>query len=65
MATTIQVSEATKQTLVWLKKKENFSNYDQVIQKLLSKETKIPKTMFGIEKNLTWRKEDRLKLNES
>ncbi|MAF35294.1 hypothetical protein CMO91_05605 [Candidatus Woesearchaeota archaeon] len=47
MATTIQVSETTRQQLEILKNKERSDSFDKVIEKLLDKQLKIPKTMLG------------------
>ncbi len=65
MTTTIQVSKATKQLLDILKKKEQATSYDLVIQKLAKARTGISKSMFGAAKGLKWKREDRLDFDES
>ena len=66
MATTIQISERTKQTLDLLKDNEKIRTNDDVIQLLLSTKTKIPDSMFGAlkGKKMKWTKEDRFDFNE-
>ena len=64
MATTIQVSDGTKQILEKLKEEQQANNYDQVIQKLLLKKTKIPASMFGSASGIKWKKKDRMGFNE-
>lgn len=65
MATTIQISMTTKQQLQEQKRKLHASSYDEVIQGLLRKKTKVPKSMFGYSKGLGgWKPEDRLKFRE-
>ncbi len=64
MATTIQISDGTKQILERLKTQEHVNNYDQVIQMLLKNKTKIPNSMFGSSKGMTWTKKDRLEFDE-
>ena len=64
MATTIQVSNSTKQILELLKKKEKADSYDQVIQHLVQEHTHIKKSMFGTSKGTGWKKEDRLEFRE-
>ena len=59
MATTIQVSETTRQLLDSYKKKMHASSYDMIISKLMSEKMKIPKSMFGAAKGIKWSKEDR------
>jgi hypothetical protein len=43
-----------------LKKKEDLSTYDAVIQELLGKKRTIPKSMFGTIKSGSWTKADRM-----
>lgn len=62
--TTIQISGATKQLLVYFKKKERVKTYDHLLQRLLRKKTKVPKSLFGSAKGLTWSKEDRMDFHE-
>lgn len=65
MATTIQISDATRQLLEQVKEEEEASSYDEVIKKLLEKHTKTPKSMFGIGKGMKpWSKKDRMNLHE-
>ncbi|MBS3137998.1 hypothetical protein J4232_06205 [Candidatus Woesearchaeota archaeon] len=65
MATTIQISDGTKQLLERAKAEEDASSYDEVIKKLLQKYTNVPKTMFGCGKGMkSWSKKDRMMLNE-
>lgn len=61
MTTTIQVSDATKQVLDYLKKEEEADSYDQVIQELTRVKTKVPQSMFGSVKfSRPWSREDRM-----
>ena len=64
MATTIQVSDTTKQMLDMLKEKKQAKTHDMLIQQLLQTEMKIPKSMFGAIKGLKWKKEDRADFHE-
>lgn len=64
MATTIQISDSTKQLLELLKEQEEASSYDQVLQKLLRQHTKVPKSMFGTMKDIKWKKSDRMDFHE-
>ncbi len=64
MATTIQISDTTRQLLETLKKSENARSYDDIIQILVKDRAKISMSMFGTIKDLKWKKGDRLKLNE-
>jgi len=64
MTTTIQIRKTTKQMLQMLKKKEQASSYDQIIQRLVRKRMGVPTSMFGTVKGARPRKSDRLKLNE-
>lgn len=64
MATTIQVSDNTKQLLEILKKKEHAANYDQVINMLLQKKSKVPTSLFGSFKGMKWEKKDRMDFHE-
>ena len=59
MATTIQVSETTRQLLESYKMKQKESSYDKVLHNLLAEKMKIPKSMFGAAKGLKWTKADR------
>lgn len=64
MATTIQVSDATKQLLDILKKKEKARTQDELIQRLAKQRLTMPESMFGAAKGLAWKKQDRAKLHE-
>ena len=64
MATTIQISNATKQLLEILKKQDNAQSYDKIINQLANERTKVSKSMFGTVKGFKWSKKDRLKLHE-
>ena len=60
MATTIQVSDTTKQMLDMLKQQEQADSYDQVIKHLVKTHAKVPKSMFGSMKGMKpWTKADR------
>jgi hypothetical protein len=67
MATTIQVSDTTRQMLEMLKEKKRIRTHDQLIQNLIEEEMTVPKSMFGAlkGKKLKWEKEDRIYFNES
>ena len=47
MATTIQVSETTRQMLEMAKKKVGAKSLDETLQKVLEEQLKAPKSMFG------------------
>ncbi len=64
MATTIQISDNTKQILESLKEKKNIKSYDLLLQNILKKHTKMPDSMFGSLKGMKWKKEDRANLDE-
>ncbi|MBI2141525.1 hypothetical protein HYU16_03820 [Candidatus Woesearchaeota archaeon] len=66
MATTIQVSDTTKQMLDLLKEKKQMRTHDKLIQNLIEEEVAVPKSMFGAlkGKKLKWTKEDRFGFNE-
>ena len=59
MATTIQVSENTRQLLESYKKKIHASSYDLVIKKIMHEKMKIPVSLFGAAKGMKWSKDDR------
>ena len=64
MATTIQISDETKR-LLDIKKKNEHKSYDEVVQSLLRKESKI-REKYGKYKLNGWnKKEDRLDIDES
>jgi len=58
MATTIQVSDTTKQMLDSLKEKRQAKTHDILIKQLLESETNVPKSMFGAMKGTKWKKEE-------
>ncbi len=66
MATTIQVSESTRQMLEKIKEIENRFTFDDVIAELVRDKLKVPKSLFGKGKGKIsqFKKEDRLKLHE-
>ena len=59
MATTIQVSETTRQLIELYKKQTHESSYDKVLNKVFSEKMNIPKSMFGAAKGMKWTKADR------
>ena len=63
MSTTIQVSETTRQKLETVKEQEGARTLDEVISKMVDKELKTPKSMFGKAKISSWKKDNRLKLH--
>ena len=64
MATTIQVSEATKRVLERLKKEEGASSYNEVIERIVKERAGVPKSMFGSMKGKGWKKEYRMEFHE-
>lgn len=66
MATTIQVSESTKQMLEKIKEMENRFTYEDVIAGLVRDKLKVPKSLFGKGKGKIskFKREDRLRLHE-
>ncbi|MEK6874694.1 MAG: hypothetical protein AABX52_03015 [Nanoarchaeota archaeon] len=60
MATTIQVSKTTKQMLEILKAQEHAASYDALLLNLLQVHTNMPKSMFGADKGIKWKKEFRM-----
>lgn len=65
MATTIQVSETTKQMLQMLKEEEHATSYEEVIRQMLDERLNVPKSMLGALKGFRWKKsEDRLQFHE-
>ena len=65
MATTIQISDTTKQMLESIKKMEKNATYDQLIQELVKKHSHVAPSMFGAIKGIKWKKQqDRLELHE-
>ena len=59
MATTIQVSNTTRQLLELYKKQSKETSYDKVLNKIISEKLNIPKSMFGAAKGMKWTKADR------
>ncbi|HLC74418.1 MAG TPA: hypothetical protein VJH88_01020 [Candidatus Nanoarchaeia archaeon] len=57
MATTIQVSDLTKQRLQMMKEEKHASSYDVIIVEMINKEKKL-KSGFGIFKGMKWNKEE-------
>lgn len=47
MATTIQVSETTRQMLEMAKKKTGAKSLDETLQKVLAVQLDMPRSMFG------------------
>lgn len=64
MATTIQVSDGTRQVLERLKKQQHAATYDQVIWQLIQIKTKVPVTMFASVRGIKWSKKDRMDFHE-
>jgi len=66
MATTVQISESTKQMLEKIKQTENLFTFDDVITELAKDKLNVPKSIFGKGKGKIskFKKEDRLKLHE-
>lgn len=65
MATTIQLHEHTVQLLKELKRKFGTRSYDEVVNRLIFRHSKMPKSMFGSNPRLTpFREDDRIKLRE-
>ena len=65
METTVQLNKNTVQILKDLKKKMHAKSYDEVISRLVLKETGIPKSMFGSNPKLgTFTEEDRAEIRE-
>ena len=63
MATTIQISDITRQKLGVLKEQEGLHTLDEVISKIVDRELKIPKSMFGRMKISGWKKSDRMRFH--
>ncbi|HIH37383.1 hypothetical protein J4460_04845 [Candidatus Woesearchaeota archaeon] len=60
MATTIQVSDTTKQLLDDVKRTER-KTYDEIVKGLLMKKQKIPSSLFGAFERVKWeKKKDRM-----
>lgn len=63
MATTVQISDVTRQKLETLKEQLEAGTFDEVISKIADKELKAPKSMFGKIKMSPWTKKDRMKFH--
>ena len=63
MATTIQVSETTKQLLQMAKEEEGAQSYDALIREVFMQKSGIPKSLFGKGKGAGWKKVDRMKFS--
>lgn len=61
--TTVQIRNTTKQKLEMLKEQEGLKTLDEVISKIVNKELKTPKTMFGKANISGWKKSDRMKFH--
>ena len=66
MATTIMVSETTKQMLDAVKEEEHMESFDALIRNILQSREPVPRSMFGKGrgKGLQWKKEYRMDLDE-
>ncbi|MBI5389527.1 hypothetical protein HZB01_04060 [Candidatus Woesearchaeota archaeon] len=64
MATTIAVSDTTKQLLDRLKKEEALDSFDAVILDLAKERIKSPPSMFGAVPSLKWKSQDRMVLKD-
>lgn len=47
---TIALSEITWEKLKQMREKEKLDNFNELIEKLIKKSEKVPKSMFGIDK---------------
>jgi hypothetical protein len=64
MATTIMLSESTKELLDMYKEKEHAASFDVCVRELLLGHLKIPKSMAGAFKGMKWTKADRAEFRE-
>jgi predicted CopG family antitoxin len=66
MNTSIQITKDTLEKLKRLKKIENATTYDDLINKLINKAHKIPDTMFGVDKGKIkkFSKEERIEFRD-
>jgi hypothetical protein len=65
METTIQVRKQTAQVLRDIKRKMNAKSYDEVIESLIKKGVKEPKSMFGSNPKLgPFTEEDRAEIRD-
>jgi hypothetical protein len=63
MATTVQISDTTRQKLEVLKRKEGMKTFDEVISNMADKNLGTPKSMFGAAKIPSWKKSDRMRFD--
>lgn len=59
MQTTIQLDKSTVQVLNNLKEKHKVESYNRLIQILINKEEKVPKSLFGAHPKMKSFKRDR------
>ena len=64
MRRSIRVSDTTKQILHRIKEEEHALSYDEVIQSLVKKKSKIPASLSGTAKGMAWKKGDRMDFHE-
>lgn len=64
MATTIQVSDETRQLLELVKEEQHAASLDEAISVMAHKQLKIPASLSGKFKDMRWKKSDRLVLHE-
>jgi predicted CopG family antitoxin len=65
METTVQLNKNTVQILKDMKKKLHAKSYDEVINSLIQKQKKTPKSMFGVSPNFPpFTEEDRFTARE-
>ncbi len=66
MATTVQISESTRQMLEKIKQEGGLVTFDNVIAELAKEKLDVPRSLFGIGKGKIseFKKEDRLKFHE-
>jgi len=64
MATTIQISESTKQMLEKIKEIEHKPTFDDIIVELAKNKLDIPSSLFGKGKISKFKREDRMTLHE-
>lgn len=64
MATTIMLSDSTKEMLEMYKEKEHATSFDACVRELLLAHLKIPQSMAGAYKGMKWTKADRAEFRE-
>jgi len=64
MVTTIQISETTHHLLETIKEQSGATTFDAVVERLARKDLDVPQSMYGIHKDMRWRKSDRMQLRE-